>query len=187
MRCSPSSRRRRRTRSARRRCSPARSRAGCSSCSSGSGGRGGCSRSARSAATRRSRWRRRCPRTATSTLRARSGARGVRAALLRPLAARREDHAPRRPGAGDDRPARRRVRLRLHRRRQGWLRRLLRGGRAAPLRTRPDRRRQHACRAGASSTETARSSSSTSTSRADPRTVQVILSVRDGLTLIRRA
>ena len=44
-----------------------------------------------------------------------------------------EDHAARRAGRRDDRVARRRVRLRLHRRRQGRLHRLLRGSAAAAL------------------------------------------------------
>ena len=46
------------------------------------------------------------------------------------------------------------VRLRLHRRRQGGLRRLLRGGRAQALAARADRGRQHAARRRASPTPT---------------------------------
>ena len=51
------------------------------------------------------------------------------------------------PAARDDRVARRRVRLRLHRRGQGRLRRLLRSRGAAARGARADRRRQHARRA----------------------------------------
>ena len=53
----------------------------------------------------------------------RPGARRLRPGVVRPLAARLEDHAACRAGGRDDRVARRRVRLRLHRRRQGRLHR----------------------------------------------------------------
>ena len=56
----------------------------------------------------------------------------------------RPDHSSSRAGAGVDRGARRRLRLRLHRRRQGQLRELPRGGVAAAHRGRVDRDRQHA-------------------------------------------
>ena len=74
------------------------------------------------------------------------------------------DHAPCRAGARDDRPARGRLRPRLHRRRQGRLRRLLRGRPPAPLRARPDRRRQHARRRPGRRRSSRRSRGSTSTS-----------------------
>ena len=54
-------------------------------------------------------------------------ARRGRAPLPRPQPVRRPDHDPHGPGARDDRAARRGVGLRLHRRRQGELRELLRG------------------------------------------------------------
>ena len=67
-------------------------------------------------------------RRAHRRVRGRPRARRLRPGMVRPLAARLEDHAARRAGRRDDRVARRRVRLRLHRRRQGRLHRLLRGG-----------------------------------------------------------
>ena len=79
------------------------------------------------------------------------------------------------------------VRLRVHRRRQGRLRRLLRGGAAAALGARPDRRRQHAGRRPRPRRQTPPIVAFNEHVAADPRSVQVILSVRDGMTLIRKA
>ena len=78
------------------------------------------------------------------TLRAQRAARGGGASLHRARRVRRSNHRPRRAGGRDARAARRPVGLRLHRRRQGGLRRLLRGRRPEALRPRGDRRRQHA-------------------------------------------
>ena len=64
-------------------------------------------------------------------VRGRRAARRGRAPLHRAEPVRRPDHRPPRPGARDDRAARGRVRLRLHRRRQGELPQLLRGAPAA--------------------------------------------------------
>ena len=57
---------------------------------------------------------------------------------------RRPDHRPPRAGSGVDRGARGRLRLRLHRRGQGELRELPRGGPATAHRACADRDRQHA-------------------------------------------
>ena len=65
---------------------------------------------------------------------------------------------------------------------------LLRGAGAAALTARADRRRQHAGRRPRGRRRPPpRSRASTSTSRPTRGSVQVLLSVRDGLTLIRRA
>ena len=58
--------------------------------------------------------------------------------------ARRSRHDPPRPGARDDRAARRRVRPDLHRRGQGQLPRVLRVAGSPPLGARPDGAGQHA-------------------------------------------
>ena len=115
------------------------------------------------------------------------GAGGRRAGQLRPLTVRLEDHAARRARARHDRAARGNVRLRLPRRRQGRVRRLLRSGRAAAERARADRRRQHARSAARVLDGEGPIVRFNDHVAADPRTVQVLLTVRDGITLIRRA
>ena len=107
-------------------------------------------------------------------LRARTRSRRDRAALLRRGRGRRPDRAAARPGARDAaRDARRRaVRLRLHRRRQAELRRLLRGvpRPPAPRRAGDARQRPHAgARARPAPTTRARASSPSSTT-ASPAT-----------------
>ena len=142
--CSPSWPRRRRRRCARRRCSPARSRAGCSSCSCTGSRPGGCSSSAPTAVTRRSRWRRACRRAAGSTP-ARSTRPTPRSRAATSPGASTPTGSPSTSGRRSTRSSSLdgRVRLRLHRRRQGELRQLLRGRPAEAGRRRPDRRRQH--------------------------------------------
>ena len=68
--------------------------------------------------------------------RAQRAARGGGASLHRARRVRRSNHRPRRAGGRDARAARRPVGLRLHRRRQGGLHRLLRGRRPEALRPR---------------------------------------------------
>ena len=94
-------------------------------------------------------------------------------------------HAPPRPGARDDRPPRGRVRLRLHRRRQGRLRRLLRGG-APAARARGLIAVDNTLYSGRVLEGDTPISHFNEHVRSDPRAVRVILSVRDGITLIRR-
>ncbi len=77
-------------------------------------------------------------------LRGGGGACSGRAALHRGGGLHGSHHDP--PGSRprDDRPPGRRLRLRLHRRGQGELRQLLRGGASQAFWARPHRRRQHA-------------------------------------------
>ena len=167
-----------------------------SSCSSSRRGRGACSSSARTAATRRSRWRRRCRPAGRSTrARSTSGTRRSRAAT-----SPRAGYADRitvhlGPGARDDRAARGRVRLRLHRRRQGQLPahyeavlpRLAERGLIAVDNTLWSGRvvDEPGRRVGGDARHRARSTNTCAERPARRRAC--MLTVRDGVTLIRRA
>ena len=90
------------------------------------------------------------------------------------------------PGARHGQRPRRPLRLRLHRRRQGRLPRLLRGRRPQALAARHDRRRQHAerRRRGRPRDERDRAMAAFNDHvQADERTENVLLSVRDGVSL----
>ena len=125
-------------------------------------------------------------------LRALAGARRVRPALHRPLArTARPDRRPRRPRARDGRRARRPVRPRLHRRRQGRL---------PATTTRPSSRKlaprglivaDNTLQGGGvvdPADERDRAIAAFNDRvQADERTANVMLTVRDGVTLIRLA
>ena len=187
-RCSPSSRPRQRRRSSARRCSPAPSRDGCSASSSA-----WCARrvleigtfsgySALSMADGLPDGGR--IDTSRSTI---SGRRWPAATSPRSRYADRITvHVG--PAIETISQARRGVRLRLHRRRQDGLHRLLRGRVAPALRARSDRRRQHAVRRTRGRRSRARDRR-LQRARAvnDPRVESASCSpFRDGVTLIRR-
>ena len=186
-RSSPSSRRRRRRRSPFRRCSRGRSRGGFSSFSSTASMLAACSRSARTAATRRCRWRQGLPpdgRIDTCEIDEQHAEVARRYIARSPYADRITVHLG--PAIETISQARRRVRLRLHRRRQGGLHRLLRGRSAAALRAWSDRRRQHAVRRARLDGPGPRSIAVQRARPRDERVICVLLPVRDGVTLIRR-